>query len=168
MLVDIPEKEHKGWFILLGTSILFAPFQILAELFPIYELIFENEFWEELITVNSPYYVPHLKYFVICELVCNILILLAWIYLAYLFFTKHYKFPKLFVIISLASLLFIIVDTSVEYLVFKDVLISVVRGDIAIRIMTIYCLIWITYVRKSVRVKNTFVKKKGSTKKECG
>ncbi|MDP8051306.1 DUF2569 domain-containing protein [Pasteurella atlantica] len=155
MIADIPEKEHKGWFILLGISLLLSPFQISAYIFEIYDLISSNA-WEDLITISSSHYIPNFQYLVLCELSFYILMLLAWIYIIYLFFTKNYKFPKIFIIISLTYLFFILVDTFVASLFLKDI----AQNDTEIRIIAIYCLIWITYIKKSQRVKNTFVKKK--------
>lgn len=145
-----------GWLILVAIRIVF---KIVILLFFIIYAIKEvalSGVLESLSSENSPYYVP--GFFVVywAEVVINIAFLLVFCYLAYLFFTKNYKTPKVFITAEIAYLIFLIVDGVLSSIMFdfgtdsetvKDVIKTVVG-----------CCIWVPYFLKSVRVKNTFTK----------
>ena len=89
----------------------------------------------------------------------NITFILLFIYLAYLFFTKNYKFHKVFIFIRIMCVVFIIVDIFITISVFD---VSVIDQEVIKDLVgaIIQCMICIPYFRKSERVKNTFVQGK--------
>ena len=152
-------KGIAGWLILVGIGVVLSPLRLLVNLIPTYKPIFEDGVWEALTTAGSDAYVPYFSSLLIGEMAYNVAMLLATIYLVFLFFTKHHFFPQLFIIIILASLIFIPLDAWFVQVLFptepmfdqettKEFIRSLVVG-----------VIWIPYMLISKRVKATFVEK---------
>jgi len=95
---------------------------------------------------------------IIGEIAINIGLMLAWLYIAFLFFTKKRIFPRWYIGILVFTLVFIIIDA----LVFKLLLPGGLMFDPAtikeIMRSTIALFIWGTYTLVSKRVKATFVR----------
>lgn len=158
-------KELKGlggWLILVGIGVVINPIRLLLTVVPAFNAIFEDGIWEALTTEGSEVYTPYFGALVVGEMVFNAVIIAASIYMAYLFFSKHYLFPKLFIGLVVVSLVFIPLDAWLLTLVFpgepmfdsetaKEFMRSVIAG-----------VIWIPYMLLSKRVKATFVEKQPS------
>ncbi|MCX7546006.1 DUF2569 domain-containing protein [Marinicella gelatinilytica] len=154
---DIELKGLNGWLILVGIGVVLSPFRLLFSLVPIYKPIFEDGTWEILTTAGSEAYDSLWAPLLIGEIVFNSVLVAASIYLIYLFFSKHYLFPKLFIGIVTLSIVFIPLDAWVVTKVMpsepmfdpettKEFMRSLVTG-----------LIWIPYMLISKIVKATFV-----------
>jgi hypothetical protein len=96
-----------------------------------------------------------LKAFLIAELVVNLALVAGWIYAVVLLFQKKRSYPWLFNMMMLTTLAVTIMDAAVGFAIFdippdRDGLKDMVRGAIG-------CAIWIPYMLKSRRVRNTFV-----------
>jgi len=150
-------KGLGGWLILVGFGILFSPLRSIALLFPIYKEIFANGTWEILTTPGTEVYNILWAPILLSEIGINIILLIVWVYIAYLFFTKKKLFPKMYIGIMLFSLIFIVVDAFAIQIVLpdeptfdKDTLKELFRSVIAIAI-------WVPYMLVSKRVKATFI-----------
>jgi len=144
---------------LVGFSVLLSPFRLLYELVPIYKPIFEDGTWEALTTEGSEAYHPLWGSLLIGEITYNVIIVAVSCYLIYLFFTKHYLFPKVYIGIVLVSLVFIVVDAWVVSQIIPDEpMFDPDTKKEFIRVL-IGGLIWIPYMFISKRVRATFVKK---------
>jgi hypothetical protein len=88
------------------------------------------------------------------EILANILFVAAWIYALYLCFTWDQNFPKVFIILLAATLAMQIVDSIVAVGFFGYEMTREDGRDFGRAI--IGCLIWIPYMMKSKRVRNTF------------
>jgi hypothetical protein len=145
-----------GWLILIlisliGSLLLSVP-SIVSEI----TLATSGGLIESLKTVGSDYYNPAAANLVIFEIVFNICLMLFFIFLLFLFFSKKKLFPKFMIVLYSVTLLINILDIFLFDWIFElplqagDQFNSLVRSAIA-------CFIWIPYLLSSKRVKNTFV-----------
>ncbi|WP_081297006.1 DUF2569 family protein [Gilliamella apicola] len=83
------------------------------------------------------------------------LILLLNVYIIYLYFTKNYKFAIFFITFKISDIVFMLLNIYLNLLILQfEFNFSDIR---CIGRVIISNCIWIPYVLKSVRVKNTFV-----------
>lgn len=152
-------KGLGGWLVLVGLGVVLAPIRQLAALIPVYPPIFTEGYWEELTTVGSAAYHPLWGPLIIGEIVVNSAIVLVQLYLIYLFFSKHYRFPKFYISLILFSFVFIVFDAWLATFVlpgepmFDDSTIKEVSRAIGAAV------VWIPYMLISKRVEATFVEK---------
>jgi Protein of unknown function (DUF2569) len=148
-----------GWLILPMLALIILPFKIGAMLMSIYFPIFSKGYWEVLTTPGSEVYHVLWAPLLMFEIVGNCLFLLASIVLLILFFQKNHRFPKLMILFLAANVVFVVIDFFAADLIpavadepdpeSNKELMRVIAG----------AAIWIPYFLKSVRVKNTFVKR---------
>ncbi len=146
-----------GWLILVGIGVVISPIRLLATFIPSYKPIFEDGTWEALTTVGSEAYTPYFSHLLISEIIFNTLMVLASIYLIYLFFSKHYFFPKLYIGILAVSLFFIPLDAWLATKVFPGEPMFDPETTKDFGQVLIASVIWIPYMLLSRRVKITFV-----------
>ena len=152
-------KGLGGWLILVGIGVTLAPIRMLITYIPAYKTLFEDGTWDALTTAGSQGFNPLFAAFLIGEISYNFIIVIASIYLIYLYFSKNYLFPKLYIAILTVSLLFIPLDA---WIVTK-----LLPGESMFDPETIKefgrtlisAIIWIPYMLISKRVKATFVEK---------
>ncbi len=147
-----------GWLILVGIGIVLSPVKILLLLYPLYSEIFLSGAWEILTTPGSEAYNPLWGPIVSAEIIINFGLVITWIYIAILFFTKKKIFPKWYLGIIIFSLVFIFLDAHSIKIVLPnepvydpDTVKELVRSFVA-------AIIWVPYMLKSERVKATFIK----------
>ncbi len=153
---DTGPKGLGGWLILIGISVVFSPFE--SQEFSWGFRTFTQR-WH-MGSSNDPgsnAYHPLWAPLLIFEFVGNLAFMAAYIVLAVLFFRKSRFFPKLFIVLAISNLSFIVLDAWLGSFVLKDepmfdpdTLKEVIRGTIGIAI-------WVPYMLISKRVKNTFV-----------
>ena len=157
-------KGLSGWLILVGIGVVIAPIRLLVTYIPIYTPIFEDGTWEAVTSVDSESYNPLWGPLLIGEIAYNSIMVAASLYLIYLFFSKHYLFPKLYIAIVAVSLVFIPLDA---WLVTKalptEPMFDPETTKELIRVL-IGGLIWVPYMLVSKRVKVTFVEKMPNNK----
>ncbi|NVJ61241.1 MAG: DUF2569 domain-containing protein [Gammaproteobacteria bacterium] len=149
-------KGLGGWLILVGIGVVISPFRLLATLVPTYLPIFEDGTWEALTTEGSEYYTQYFDYLLIGEIFFNGLMILSSLALIYLYFSKHYFFPKLYIIIITASLVFIPLDAWLVTLIFPSEEMFDMETLREFGRTLIAGLIWVPYMLVSQRVKLTF------------
>jgi len=149
----------RGWLILVGIGVVLSPINSLVIGVEMCFQLIESGSWEAMTSVNSKSFTPYWGELVIGEIIFNVLMVLVSIYIAYLFFTKHFLFPKLFIIFSVISLMAIPLDAWLITKVLPDVeFFRTEATDEFIRAF-MYCSIWIPYMLVSKRVKVTFLEK---------
>jgi hypothetical protein len=148
-----------GWLILVGIGVVLAPFRQMYALVPVYTPIFTEGHWEQLTTAGSLGYHPFWGPLIIGEILVNSVLVLVGIYLIYLFFSKHYLFPKVYVFLAVFSLVFIVLDAWLVTIVLpaepmfdQDTMKEVTRGLVGV-------MIWVPYMLVSKRVRATFVER---------
>jgi hypothetical protein len=150
-------KGIGGWLILVALGVVFSPIRLLAMFIPIYKPIFEDGTWEALTTVGSEAYLPSLSFLLIGEIAFNSAMVLASLYLIYLFFSKHYFFPKLYIALIAVSLIFIPLDAWFVSEIFPNEPMFDQETTKEFMRTLIAAVIWVPYMLVSKRVKATFV-----------
>lgn len=147
-----------GWLVLVGLGIIISPLRIIGKIFPVYSEMFSNGSWAALTTPGTEAYNPLWTPILSGEMVINGGLVLAWIFIAFLFFSKKSVFPKWYIGILLFTLVFILIDALViktllpNEPVFDPETIKEVGRSLVVT------LIWVPYILVSKRVKATFVK----------
>lgn len=146
-----------GWLILVGIGVVIGPVIMLSTFITAYKPIFEDGTWEALTAPGSEAYVPYFVPLIVGELVVNAILLAAAVLLIFLFFSKHYFFPKLYIGIVAASLIIIPLDAWLVTKVFPDV--PMFDPDTTREFLRtlISGLIWVPYMLVSKRVRATFI-----------
>jgi len=148
-----------GWLVLLGIGILVAPIRLLVTTIPVFRQIFTDGSWEALTTVGSATYNSLWGPILVGEIVYNIIILIASVYLIYLFFSKHYLFPRIYIIIIVVSFIMIPLDAWIVSIVMPSEPMFDPETIKELARAFISGLIWIPYILTSERVKFTFIEK---------
>ena len=147
-----------GWLILVGIGVVVSPFRLLAELGQIYGPFFSDGLYEVLTTPGTDAYHPLWSTLIWGEVIGNAVILLAAIYLVFMFFGKKAVFPKLYIWIAFGSAVFFLLDALLVKIILPEVPFfdpDTVKGLVQ-GVMTL--VIWIPYMLLSKRVKVTFVR----------
>lgn len=145
---DIPKyKGLRGWLILVGIILSVFTIGLIGSLVRIFMLVdysgMEELFVYDLITVGG--------------------VTIFIMYLIYLFFGKSKKFPRLFVVFLIAFLIINIVTTILP--LFYDVKLKSLNGQfVRIGLALLLLIIFGLYVKKSKRVKATFIEEEISKK----
>ncbi len=155
-LADEP-RGIGGWLILPAIGIVLSPIAltigIVRDILP----AFGADVWPLLTTPGNPIYHPLWKPLIIFELVADLILVAASIYILVLFFGKKRRLPRTMIAWLVAMVAVQVIDMllamqipaaadSTEPSDYRDL----VRAVIA-------CAIWAPYFAMSRRVKNTFV-----------
>ncbi len=152
-------KGLSGWLIWVGFGIVIAPIRLLLTKVPFFQSIFTDGTWEAFTTVGSEVYNPLWGSLLVCEIIYHLIMVIASIYLIYLFFSKHYRFPLFYILIVVASIIFIPLDAwIVSFVLPGEPMFDPKTTKEFIRLL-IGGIIWVPYMLISKRVKATFVGK---------
>ena len=149
-----------GWLALVGIGVVIAPIRLVYSLVSTYKPLFEDGSWEALTTVGSEAYNPAFSSIIIGEVAFNSILILASIVLVYMYFSRHYVFPRLYIGIAAASLVFIPLDAWLVTRAFPSVEMFDPETSKEFARSLIAAVIWIPYMLVSQRVKATFVEKR--------
>jgi hypothetical protein len=146
-----------GWLIIVGIGIVVGPFKNIITIVPIYERIFEGDVWNNLTTPGTSAYHPFWSTFISLEIILNAGLLIATVYLAYLFFTKRKQFPKFYIGLAVFTLVFIFIDALGSKVVFPNE--PFFDPDFTKQLIQslLVVVIWVPYMLRSKRVKATFI-----------
>ncbi|MDS7693334.1 DUF2569 domain-containing protein [Acinetobacter soli] len=152
-------KGLGGWLTLVGFGLIVSPIRLIVTGYQTYYPIFSEGIFNLLTSVDSVYYHPLWKYYILGEITVNTIFVLTSFVLLYLFFTKHYLFPKVFISLCIAMIIFILIDASLIKLILPNE--EIFDSDTASELMRsiFYGMIWIPYMMFSKRVKVNFVEK---------
>ena len=156
----IPAKPEGlgGWLILVGIGILVSPVKMIYDIYNTYSDVFINETWTLLTTAGTELYNPTRASLLIFEIVVNISIIILWIYIAYLYFSKKYKFKNRYISAVLITLIVPMIYNMASVILFSWMPSGGTESIGQTIRQVIISGIWIAYILKSQRVKNTFVK----------
>jgi hypothetical protein len=147
-----------GWLILVGIGIFVSPLYAIIQAAPLYSTMLSNGTWAALTTPGTAYYSALGASILYGEVAINIGIILAWVYVAILFFSKKKAFPKWYVGLRLFTLAFILVDALAVNFWRPDIPVFDAETTEQLMRALIVVLIWVPYILVSKRVKATFVK----------
>ena len=147
-----------GWLILVGFGVIFAPLRIATQMLPLYLNMFSDGTFAAVTTPGTEAYNPIWKLILLGEMTINIGLILAWLYICFLFFSKRTVFPKWFITISLFTLSFIVLDAFAIKMVLPEQPIFDAETLKELMRSLISSCIWVPYMLVSKRVKATFVK----------
>jgi hypothetical protein len=145
-----------GWLVLVAIGIVLSPLQIIILLSGSMDM-FSNGTWDVLTTPGTEAYNSLWGPMIIAEMSINIGLIIAWIYIAFLFFGKKMAFPKWYISILLFTLVFIFIDAlAVSSLIPNEPIFDADTGKEFIRSLFVV-MVWVPYMMISKRVKTTFV-----------
>lgn len=150
-------KGLGGWLILVGAGVVISPIRLLATLIPTYKPIFEDGTWEALTTPGTDSYIPFFSALLIGEMTYNAIIVAVSVAAIYLFFSKSYLFPRVYVGILAASLIFVTLDAWLVNKIFPDIPMFDPETIKEFSKALGAAVIWIPYMLISERVRVTFV-----------
>lgn len=150
-------KGLGGWLILVGIGITLSPLILLFQMVPLYVDIFTNGSFEVLTTEGYDTYHPLWAPVLMSEMVYNALLAITGFYLIYLYYTKHYLFPRIYIAMVVTMLIAIPLNAWLVTLVLEDSEMFDAETTKEWVRTAISALIWIPYMLISERVKLTFV-----------
>ncbi|WP_054943070.1 DUF2569 domain-containing protein [Paenibacillus ihuae] len=150
-------KGLGGWLVLIQIGLYLTLISTVLTIFQFFNSTFGSETWDMLTTPGGVDYHNLWRPTLLFEVIANIVIVLLAAYLLILLYNKKSVFPRWLIFFYLGNLLVLIVDAVLlSNIPSSDDWVSGNRvQDIARTMLT--CLIWITYVLRSKRVRNTFV-----------
>jgi len=152
-------KGLGGCLILVGIGVVIGPFRLAYEFGPLYYSIFTDGTFAILTDPGSEAYHQLWGPLLVFEAIYNSLMALASFYLIYLFFSKHYIFPKVYIVIVLLSLFFIPLDAWLgSFVITGEPMFDPATTEEFARTL-FSAVIWVPYMLVSKRVRATFVEK---------
>lgn len=147
-----------GWLALVGLGIIISPLRVIGMVFPAYSEMFSNGSWAAITTPGTEAYNPLWAPILFGEMAINGGLVLAWIFVAVLFFSKKKIFPKWYIGMWLFTLAFILIDALAIKAVLPNEPVFDAETTKEFGRTLIATLIWVPYMLVSKRVKATFVK----------
>ncbi|WP_430876077.1 DUF2569 domain-containing protein [Gilliamella sp. G0441] len=144
-----------GWLIVVAIGLFVTFFLVGRQIYDLLDMMFFSGTLEEFININSDYYIPYIDKLFLFELIGNTLLINVNIYLTYLFFKKDYKFVNTFIFLEIFNIIIIVFDQILYQKLLAQFFGSSDLKDLFRAL--IHAGIWIPYMLKSERVKNTFI-----------
>lgn len=150
-----------GWLILILIALIIQPLLLVSTIIRINLPIFSDQVaWDILTSPTSEGYIPLFSFLAYYELIGNIIMFIASIALLFLFFQKKKAFPTVYFWFLIFNAVFIIIDEAVADQIFSNAKFMDLDEEIKYKETAkalIGCAIWLPYLKRSKRVKNTFV-----------
>ena len=146
-----------GWLILVGFGLILGLIKVIAFVISTFMPVIEGDFLATLANPNAPEFIPNFALLFYAELMVNTFLILMLIYLLYLFFKKKKSFPKNYIFISLFAIIVIPVDAYLVSVVIPNEKIWDAETLKSFIQTLLSGAIWIPYMLKSQRVRNTFI-----------
>jgi hypothetical protein len=155
-------KGIGGWLLLPVIGLFVFPIRCLISLATDYVPIFQTGAWAVLTTPGSARYHALWAPVLVGEIAFNVAFLALDLWLLVLLFTKSWRFPKVFIWFAGLNLGFIVLDAVVGN---QIPAVAQASGDGSAKEIGrafVLVAVWVPYMLKSKRVKNTFVKPEGA------
>jgi hypothetical protein len=144
-----------GWLALVGLGLIW---QLLSQTYFLYTTLPE---------ITKTYEIPGLLALIQSEFLVSIFIIIFILYLLYLYFKKNKNFPKYFIIYAVFCVVYVLADHFfLTSLAAPTQALQKVLNDTASNNLNsiyqelFYAIVWVSYIKKSKRVKATFVNDK--------
>ncbi|HUM14656.1 MAG TPA: DUF2569 domain-containing protein [Candidatus Nitrosotalea sp.] len=151
-------KGIGGWLLLLAVGVCLSPLLIFKGIVSNLGVI-SGEAWQAITTVGEPAYHPLFGPLVIGETLVQLSLLAVSVVNLVCFFTKNRRFPSLMASLLITTVAYLVVDTLLASMIVPPAY----RGKMGEQVgdivrVAIPAFIWLTYLRRSRRVQNTFVR----------
>jgi predicted secreted protein len=149
-------KGLGGWLVVVGIGLVVAPIRIAVACVQTYVPLFQNGSWELLTTPGTGTYHPLWAPLLLGELLVNLGFLQLFLVLIFLFLRRARMFPRLYIAVLALNLAFLFVDA----LLLDSLAATGSRTETAWTPLLqglASAAIWIPYMLRSRRVRNTFV-----------
>ena len=133
-----------GWLLLPAIGVILSPVAYLVTIIQSAELLDDAAF------------VPGARGVLLSEIAGLALVALSFVYVAIRFFQRKHDAPKLFIALLLITILFILLDSAVVSSTLSLPFMDAATGAALARAV-ISAAIWVPYMLRSARVRNTFV-----------
>lgn len=153
------EKEQQvksgigGWLILVAISLVLSPILLFADLMVYLTDSSVIESLKESFVSGSEYYNPKWGGYTLFIFLIQILEIIAWLCLGYLFFKKKKSFPKLYIYMMIFIVVYAFFIFGIAKFLFSE---GDVEGINFLKELLVP-LAWARYMEVSKRVKATFV-----------
>ena len=159
-----PEAPHGpsglgGWLVLVGIGLAVTAVRLSAFLVTTLVPVVTGDQWAQLTTPGTSSYHPFWAPLLMIETAGNLFFVGFAVTLLYLYFQKAPRFPKLFIAYLVLNLVFVTADYFLSGMIpavaastDNESVREIVRGLIG-------ACIWVPYMLRSKRVKNTFVER---------
>ena len=145
-----------GWLVLLAIGIIWNPLRYLFTLLTLYLPTLAGGTWSAWATAGGSAYDPLFASLYLGEAITTACIFLAGAYLAYLFFSKRARFPRLFIVFLVCVFIYGVVDILVPMRFIANQPLDPSTSRELVKHLG-FSMIWIPYLLKSKRVRATFV-----------
>lgn len=146
---------------MVGFGVIVAPLRLGLYLYQTcVPILTDDGTWEALTSSDSAAYNAFRAPLLIGEIIFTSIMILACLYLIYLFFKKHNLFPRMYIAIVLIKLVAVPADAWLVSLVVPDepIFDPATLGQFFQTLVS--AVIWVPYMFVSKRVKQTFVEGK--------
>lgn len=152
------DKEDLGiWLILVGLTVVLSPLKIAYDTFIIYSNAFFRDEWVLVSNLENKAHTPRIEQLLTGEIVVGIMFVVAWVFIALLFFYRKKSFPRWYISIWIATLIVTVVDVLATQAVLPDTPVLDPEHFSEHGYLGLSALVWIPYMLRSQRVKTTFV-----------
>lgn len=150
------EKHNQigGWLVLLAIGITLTPLRMAYAYTDLIEY-WQAASWQNIKLAYSDTYFE-LSALIVFELIFNTVFIVFSVLVAIVFYQRRTSAPTLITYFIVLNLAFIILDSIIAQLIFKDDSFSESLGEIGKSV--IYATIWVSYLHQSTRVKGTFTR----------
>lgn len=145
-----------GWMLLIALGVYLLPFRMLIEIVGTHNSFMDGT-WFYLTNPTSPKYASGYAAVAIFESIMNLLFFAMSLYLVWAMIKGKQTFPKLYILITLLNLIYHPLSAITASSVFPDYNFFDRDYNVQLVAMVATAGIWIPYMLKSVRVKNTFI-----------
>jgi hypothetical protein len=153
-----PVQGLGGWLLLIGLALVLSPVRFAAGLWELGSA-FDLGAWHELTHPSGTYYDPWWAPAVVLAVLGNLLLLLAAVWLIVLFFGRHRLFPRVYVGFLILTAVLVTLDYGLQGRLGAVMADSESAQSARAPLRSVVaCAIWIPYLLKSRRVRNTFVR----------
>ena len=155
-MIESEPRGLGGWLILVAIGLVLTAGSSFVHLFRTFLPIFTGGQWEVLTTKGSPAYHPLWAPVLLFEATANALIGIAAVAGLVLFFRKSAMFPTFMIGLYLFAAMYLLIDLVAAGRIPAAASSDDSSGARDLFRSLVACAIWIPYMRKSVRVRNTF------------
>ncbi|WP_053957297.1 DUF2569 domain-containing protein [Inediibacterium massiliense] len=147
-----------GWLLLFTITAIIRPIYMAYETYSTFSTSLTEDTWYALTSPSSPVYHVLWKPTIIFELVANIISVLLALTALFLLFKKSRFFIKMWSFSVIMSILFMVID-----MILCNQIPALGNETFEVLVQNLfknigYLTIWGTYLLKSQRVKNTFIR----------